>query len=411
MAANTYYNDQAYSAPNQEYTNANAQGQPPYHGYSQASDMNQSHDRTNPYGCPESNTAQPYYGHNDPSQHPAQNHQYTAHGYDQNQHYGGYDSSYNADQQPSYAQYPSDSAYPATNQYNTGNYAPPQHDQYQQYQPNSYQDPHAYDSTRQGYQYDAHSQIPPDPAIAAAKVDPNGPPLAEGERGLMGALAGGALGAYGGHQMGHGIIGGIGGAIAGSKLEDHCKDKKKEKKHRKHRSHDEHRRERRGSRSSSSSSSSSSDSDSDGGKKKRKHRKHRNDRYGAAGLAGGYAASHRSRSRDGGYSRGGYAGNFSASSSNITLDRDYDLIALCSANGGKEKLSSIDLNDYLTNEWGKFKWARGGNAFASAKNVRLIDSGRVLEAELGDGRGGSNLSRIALDERISNEDGNLVYLG
>ncbi|KAK4502493.1 hypothetical protein PRZ48_005918 [Zasmidium cellare] len=47
----------------------------------------------------------------------------------------------------------------------------------------------------------------------------NGPPT-DADRGVMGALAGGAAGAYGGHQLGHGVIGAIGGAYAGHKLED-----------------------------------------------------------------------------------------------------------------------------------------------------------------------------------------------
>lgn len=86
------------------------------------------------------------------------------------------------------------------------------------------------------------------------------------------------------------------------------------------------------------------------------------------------------------------------------------MIALCVDRHGKEKLSSIDLNDCLTNEWGHFRWARGGNAFASVKNAHLIDGGRVLEADLADGRGGWNRSRIVLDERIGNEDGELVLV-
>jgi 18S rRNA (adenine1779-N6/adenine1780-N6)-dimethyltransferase len=40
----------------------------------------------------------------------------------------------------------------------------------------------------------------------------------------MGALAGGAAGAYGGHKMNHGILGGIGGAVAGSMLEEDDED-------------------------------------------------------------------------------------------------------------------------------------------------------------------------------------------
>ena len=53
--------------------------------------------------------------------------------------------------------------------------------------------------------------------------DPNAP---EGERGIMGAIGGGLAGRYAGKQMGgHTILGMIGGAIAGSKLEDAAKDK------------------------------------------------------------------------------------------------------------------------------------------------------------------------------------------
>ena len=203
--------------------------------------------------------------------------------------------------------------------------------------------------------------------------------------------------------MGHGFMGAVGGAYAGHKLEDAMKDKKKEKKHKKHHG-DGHGRRRKGSHSSSSSSSSS---DSDSGKDN-KHKKHKRDKYAVAG-AGAYAAGHGRHSSHG---RGGsYAGNFSATASNITLDRDYDLIALCRDSRGKEKLSSIKLNDYLANEWGQLKWVRGGNAFASARNVRLSANGKVLEAELGDGRGGWSSNRLVLDERIGNEDGELVFVG
>ncbi|KAF1978778.1 hypothetical protein BU23DRAFT_188219 [Bimuria novae-zelandiae CBS 107.79] len=56
-------------------------------------------------------------------------------------------------------------------------------------------------------------------------TDPNS--QAEGDRGLMGALGGGAAGYFGGNKMGgHGIIGAIAGSILGSKLEDKNKNKK-----------------------------------------------------------------------------------------------------------------------------------------------------------------------------------------
>jgi len=42
----------------------------------------------------------------------------------------------------------------------------------------------------------------------------------------MGALSGGAAGAFGGHKLGHGFIGAIAGAVMGSAAEDKLKAKK-----------------------------------------------------------------------------------------------------------------------------------------------------------------------------------------
>lgn len=209
-----------------------------------------------------------------------------------------------------------------------------------------------------GYQDPANPQInPQDPA----------------DRGVMGALAGGALGGYGGHKINHGIIGTVGGAIAGSKLEDHFKDEKKDTKKKQ--------KKRRGSNSSCSSSSSSSDDEK---KARRGHQPH------------------------------ALAGNFSASCERITLDGDYDLIASCRTASGHSKLSSISLNDVLANMSGNFVWARGGHFGPTARHVRLVEGGRVLEAELGDGGAtahGWAQRRIRLDEKITNEDGELKFLG
>ena len=55
----------------------------------------------------------------------------------------------------------------------------------------------------------------------------------EGDRGLLGAAAGGAAGAFGGHKVGHGVLGALGGAILGSLTEDYAK-KGKNGKHGKH---------------------------------------------------------------------------------------------------------------------------------------------------------------------------------
>lgn len=205
----------------------------------------------------------------------------------------------------------------------------------------------------------------------------------------MGALAGGAAGAYGGHQLHHGVVGAVGGAVAGSMLEDHIKDeKKKEKK-------EEHRYESKGHgwgfmrRNSSNSSSSSSSSDSDDGRKHHHHH-HHDQQHGGNEVV--------------------LAGNFSASCADITLDGDYDLIASCTGVHGDRRLSSVSLNKCLTNDNGVLKWARDGGFGGSSKDVRLVDGGRVLEAMLGDGRGGWRLNRVRLDERITNQDGELKFL-
>ena len=98
------------------------------------------------------------------------------------------------------------------------------------------------------------------------------------------------------------------------------------------------------------------------------------------------------------------------SSQDITLDRDFDLIARCGDGGGGYRLTSVNLNDCLTNEFGNLRWKRGGNFGGSARNVRLADGGRVLECELADGGGGWRHGYVHLDERIGNEGGELRFL-
>lgn len=185
----------------------------------------------------------------------------------------------------------------------------------------------------------------------------------------MGALAGGATGAWAGHKVNHGFLGALGGAFAGHKLQDAVGDHKKKKKHRKSHS------------SSSSSSSSSSCSSRQGSPPPLQH-----------------------------HEPPKYAGNFSKSATQITLDQDFDLIASCSKIDGSHKLSSISLNRCLTNSNGHFKWSNEGNFGASARNVRLLDRGRVLEAELQSIGGFWKSDRVVLDEKIGNQNGELVMV-
>ena len=83
------------------------------------------------------------------------------------------------------------------------------------------------------------------------------------------------------------------------------------------------------------------------------------------------------------------------------------LVAEAANMNGHHHRSEIDLNDCFTNTNGRMHWARGGNFAASARNIRLADHGKVLEAELGDGRGGWQHNAVYLDERITNDDGHL----
>lgn len=102
-------------------------------------------------------------------------------------------------------------------------------------------------------------------------------------------------------------------------------------------------------------------------------------------------------------------GNFSGSSRDINL-RGSTLSARCTDVSGNARKSEIDLNDVFTNEWGSLKWKRGGNFAGSARNLRLVSDGKALECELGDGQGGWQRNTIYLDERIGNDNGNLVFV-
>lgn len=178
--------------------------------------------------------------------------------------------------------------------------------------------------------------------------------------------------------MGHGVIGAVGGAVVGSKLEDRYK----KEHHKKEKSHFWQRRH---------SSSSSSSSDDEKVKPVAPPPVHHNQQPLQSAPV--------------------MAGNFSGSCANITLDGDYDLIALCRSVDGQQKLSSISLNNHLTNTNGQLFWVRDGGGFGgSSRNVKLIDNGRILEAELGTGHGGWNRTTIRLDEKITNNNGELKYL-
>jgi len=83
--------------------------------------------------------------------------------------------------------------------------------------------------------YDQHQQYAPQSSDPnAPNYDPNAPPMAEGERGLLGAAGGAFAGHKFGKKEGHGLLGTIGGGILGSLAEDFIKDKSKKHHHHHH---------------------------------------------------------------------------------------------------------------------------------------------------------------------------------
>lgn len=263
----------------------------------------------------------------------------------------------------------------------------------------------------------------------------------------MGGIAGGAAGAFGGHKLGgkagHGvagtIVGALGGAFAGHKAQDAASDWKHEHDDKKKWEKEEEERK----------------------KYEKEHQQH------GGGHHGGH---HGSDHHDDHRSRGDFGGNFTQSSRDIRLDAhgDYTLHAQCRRTDGSYQSSSINLNQYLENDGGSFRWSGGssngastytvqqgdtlraiagrfshcsyeelarhnnisnpdmiypgqnlqvpgggsrggGNFGASARNVRLADGGQKLEADL-ERHGDWHFRSVNLDERIGNRNGCLEFV-
>ncbi|CAH0028518.1 unnamed protein product [Clonostachys rhizophaga] len=289
----------------------------------------------------------------------------------------------------------------------------------------------------------------------------------DGERGVLGALAGGAAGAFGGHKLGgkatghsktSAVVGALAGAFAGHKLQDGVSDWKddrdEKKEEEKRRKEEEKRREEEEKRRRDERRDERRDDDHHGHHGGRRHSRSRS----------------RSRSRDRGHHHGG-GGNFSASSEDVYLEHGRILKARCRADGSLRD-SSLNLDDVLENDNGRFRWvsgggghdhghgggswtvrpgdtlrsiasnysvsweeiarhnglsnpdlihpgqtiqipgggghhSRGGNFSGSARDARLRDHGRRLEAELRRDNGDWERAEINLDERIGNINGSL----
>jgi nucleoid-associated protein YgaU len=227
----------------------------------------------------------------------------------------------------------------------------------------------------------------------------------DGERGFMGAVAGGAAGAFGGHKIGGAtghsksstLIGALAGAFSGHKLQDAAedwKDDRDEKKEEEKRKEEEEKRRKE--------------------EKKRREEEEKNrrddDRHSSHHRRRSSSRRRRSRSSSRGSNRrrsGHYAGNFTASSRDIRLDAhgEYVLHASCKRENGDYQHTSISLNKLLENDRGSFRWSAGGHHGGSSQvTVQHGDTLRSIAA-----RFNTSFEEIARQNNISNPD--LIYPG
>ena len=99
---------------------------------------------------------------------------------------------------------------------------------------------------------------------------------------------------------------------------------------------------------------------------------------------------------------------FSASSTNVYLNSTV-LNAQCRTIEGAVVSSSLDLNKCIANLLGILTWAANGNFGLSSRNLAV--KGSILTAECRKPDGTYLPSSIDLDEKITNDDGVLKYLG
>ena len=84
------------------------------------------------------------------------------------------------------------------------------------------------------------------------------------------------------------------------------------------------------------------------------------------------------------------------------------LTADCQTGTGSEIRSSVNLDDYLGNEKGAFKWGGTGFSF-TAKNISL--DGTVLTADLATGTGTEYKTvELNINKHIKNDKGYLKYV-
>lgn len=113
-------------------------------------------------------------------------------------------------------------------------------------------------------------------------------------------------------------------------------------------------------------------------------------------------------------------GDFSRSCKFISLNAHHHsttaiLTAYCRRRDGSYKKSSINLNNYITNTFGRLRWQRGGNFAKSCSNIGFdfpFSMHRLTASCEGGGSPNHTYSSsVDLNAYIANIDGNLTYVG
>ncbi|EXJ89708.1 hypothetical protein A1O3_02775 [Capronia epimyces CBS 606.96] len=144
---------------------------------------------------------------------------------------GPYDQ-YSTNSQGPHHQYP---AYDQPSYYPSEGYAPQSYQQQgyqqQQYYPDTRSPQEQYSYTPQAGNADYYRGNGSGAGIQSHSQQQGPVTGSESDRGLLGAVGGGAAGAWGGHKAGHGVLGALGGAILGSLAEDYAKKHSKKNQH------------------------------------------------------------------------------------------------------------------------------------------------------------------------------------
>lgn len=276
----------------------------------------------------------------------------------------------------------------AASYYESSQYPPPQYTQGQGQHQQQY--------GQQQYGQQQYGQQGPQQYPPQAGFQPDGP---DGERGVLGAIGGGIAGGVGGNAIGNKtnhsklgtILGVVGGAIAGHKLQDgvsdwndNRKDKKEEEERHKREEEDRRRREEED-------------------RNRRRHSgSHSPPRHHSP------PRQHYDEKRD--CAPGvNYQGNYSGSSRDARVDcrgKDYTLHASCRRRDGSYQSSSIDLDKYLSNDRGSFRWVNPSSGGSQQRQI-TVQPGDTLRAIAG--RVGTSFEEIARHNHIQNPD--LIYPG